>query len=383
MKNMRKLAIAVCLSMAVTMFASCAPTTEQTKEKKETEAVTEEVTEEPTKAPEEPTDVPDEPLPSDDIVIMTDVILDDASGDARYAAYLDFATKLHEENADLRFTYYDNYNTTPVSFCLQTYDPATGTYTIYFCSDDGEMNVEDSYTLDEIYRDGAMSYTCSYDAFMQIPCMCLASTDGIADRIDDGRYFGSIVAVSENADELLIYAGKQISLSEEEFLALKPGDKIEVGLYDYDYMTVVSVDESKTDGDRVEFDSEYMDIWFTQGGKYAENDTDFILMSSNDCPVYSFEKLTRIHIASDCEIDDHGFAIYTMPEGYQENAKAFAELMGLDAPFASSACFYYSEALQDLEFRYESSNGWIPVYGFLWPFEVTNGQISSMYIDLR
>ncbi len=283
----------------------------------------------------------------------------------------------------MRFGYNEDYSTTPPSYSLETYCPTTGEYACYFC-DGGVMTLVDSYFIEEEFSQGIMNITCPYDVFMKIPCMCMVFTDTFSDNLADGRYFGSVMAVTDDASELLVYAGHQISLTEEEYLALKPGDQIEAGFYGYDYFTVVSVDESKTDSNRVEFDIDKNDaLKFEQGGPYAENDTDFVLMGSNDCPAYIDGSIAILTLASDCKIDDEGFSVFTLPEGFEADAKAYAESQGLEAPFATSACYYYFFSVQEDGFGYESSNGWTPVYGCLWPFEVTDGQISYMNLEIR
>ena len=104
-------------------------------------------------------------------------------------------------------------------------------------------------------------------------------------------------------------------------------------------------------------------------------------MSSNDCPVSHNHKIVILPVSTDCEIDDTMFGLMMSGGSYKDQATDYAEENGLTSPLASMDWFYFNMAVDD--YRCESSNGWYPVYGLLWPAEVEGGVLTYMHIEAR
>ena len=167
----------------------------------------------------------------------------------------------------------------------------------------------------------------------------------------------------------------------------KVGDQIKVDYFNLEYVIVTAVDESKTGPDRVTIDSTNEDgyeedLWLCQGvTPYVENENDYIFMSSNDCPVSHNHKIVVLPISPDCEINDTMFGLMMSGGSYKDQAVEYAEENGLTSPLASMDWFYFNMVVDD--YRCESSNGWSPVYGLLWPAEVEDGVLTYMNIEAR
>ena len=220
----------------------------------------------------------------------------------------------------------------------------------------------------------------TYEDLIKFPCMLetyeLNFTDfEIADTLDDGRYIGSVEAVSEDGSMVYAILSEPVIFTEDEYFDLQVGDTIDVDFYGTDVLTITSVDESRTDYARITFDCE--NIWFDQG-IYTENTTDYILMTDSQNPVGVNPKAVILPVASYCKITD-SFG-WLLEEDYEQDMADFMNKQDLDAPLANTTFWYYMATYQ---YRCESSNGWTPVWGCLYPTEVKSGQLTSMNLEWR
>lgn len=384
MKKQKAAALLLGFTLTAFSFAACnvefkkdAETSEATEaiatEEKETEAMTENETES-TEPSEKPTEASEETEPD----ISSDVI-GEGYGPDRYTAYRDFATELKEEDDDLLFNYMENYSFDDIyRFDLTTYCPETGEVSVYYCSDDGFMHLQITYVIDESSREDALIAFNSYEDFMKLPFMTArVPADLITDSVPDGFYFGDVLAVNEDLDTFFISLSEPVILTEEEFLNLKVGDKIRVDLVGLEYVTVESVDESKTDWGRVRFnstsDSGYDYCINISKCSYTPDETDYYLYGVNDYPVTINEKYIAMPIADNCMIDDTNY----LAGAYIEDAKKYAMENNLTTPFGQCSLWYFNvtESLFDLE----PSNGWIQFSGLGYPTIVKDGKISEVH----
>ena len=320
-------------------------TTESTTEETTEETTTEETTEATTAAPE-----------------------DNSAGSIRYRAYMEYCSQLDSEG-DYYFAFKEDYDYKPLSFDLEVYDETNKVYTCYYYTDEGEMTEKESYE----YKSEASKYGVKFDAFSKLPCMTrtgVFKTDIMVDEIPDGRYFGSIAAISMDGTKMYIWAGEPITLTEDDFLNLQAGDVIDV----YGGLTVASVNESYTDGRRVSFEDNDSGLWFTND-EYLGNGGGYILENSNDNPATTNTKIVEVPISPNCEFDDH-FTLFVD----QGDVDTYILDNNLTVPLTKTAFWYYTATY---EYAQESSNGWIPAYGCLYPIIIENGEVVQVSLQWR
>lgn len=380
----KKLALILCVALTLSMLASCDK--KETNETKETsdetttaETVAEETTTEETTTEETTEETTTEETTEPDIA---DSVLDGEYSTDPFEAYKECATKLHELNDKYRFCYNVDYKTASEEYMLYVYDPETGIET-GFLADNGVLTKADSYKYNEEYIEDMAGSFNSYENFMRLPLMTglVMDDDAYVEELPDGHYIGYIVAVNtEDTSKVLVSLGEPLALTEEEYNNLKPGDKVQ-GAFD-DVATVESVDESVTGPGRVTL-SEYVEtgssisFYLEQGSIYAANDTDYMLIYSNDVPLAKKYYFTELTVSSDCKIEDDNFANMCMYEGYEEDLKNFISENGFTDPLSTSVVYFDS-------LRVASSTGeWVEAHGNMWPCKVTNGQLTYINFEAR
>ena len=381
----RKLALIVSVALMLSMFASCDKKETKTDETKETaeettaaETDAEETTSEETTTEETAEETTEETSEPD----IADSVLDETYSTDRFEAYRECATKLHELNDKYRFCYNVDYKTDSEDYLLYVYDPETGIET-GFLADNGVLTKADSYKYNEEYIEDMAGSFNSYENFMRLPLMTalIMDDDAYVEELPDGHYIGYIIAVNtEDTSKVLVYMGEPLALTEEEYNNLKPGDKVQ-GAFD-DVATVESVDESVTGPGRVTL-SEYVEtgssvsFYLEQGSKYAANDTDYMLIYSNDVPLAKKYYFTELTVSSDCKIEDDYYANMCMYEGYEEDLKNFISENGFTDPLSTSVVYFHS-------LKFAGSTGeWVVASANMWPCKITNGQLTYINFELR
>lgn len=379
MKRFRVLILILCAAL---VLSSCGDTTTE-----ETETTDTEVTATEDVAPAVIT-IPSTEATSEETTAETvDNVVAKGFGAERFKSYRDYATQLHNENPDLRFYYEENYEYKPLQFNLCVFDPEWASVMIYYCSDMGEMQLLETYTVEN--PEALLATTNSYETFMNMPLMMsgAGSNDNFVGSIDDGRYFGSIIAFNESATKMLVSVGTPITMTKDELLSLKEGDKVEVGLSYLDYITVKVVNTSAYGSDRIVFDTSYVVDGETL---YADirlevdpypDGSDYIFMIGNENPLAKDYKVVELTVSPDCEISEIGFASVMIGGEFADDMKEFIDEQGYTTVLSKTITYYYAMELDD--FKRETSNGWFPVYGLLYPVCIENGQVTKMWITAR
>lgn len=379
MKRIKAEVLIICMSLMVTSFAACnSRSTGETinvrnKDVKETtedtttiettaETTAEETTESTTKMTEETTTVSPADL---------------SNGDSRYEMYMGFCENHNEIDPDYLFGFSNNYGVAPLTFNVMMYDPDFKTLTTYFYNEEGSFDLVASETIGD-NQEYKIEHLLSYDDLCKLPCMI--SEDDFwepmvfADKLDDGRYFGDAIAFSNDGTKAFLLLGKGIIYTEEEFNKLKVGDKIKIDYYGTEYATVTEVNDSEYDYEKVILDC---DLWFEQGS-YTENETDYILMSDSSNPVYTDAKLVTLDLAPDADVTDT--YRWLMGDNFEDAKIQFVEDNGYENTLQVTDFWYYN-AIN--EYRRESSNGWTPMFGLVYPVVIENGVISSINLEWR
>jgi len=383
MKRIRAGALLICLSLILVSLTSCDSTSSKetrrsrdrrnrSTEEAETEETQSEETAPVTDVTETETEV------TEPTVEPTFDTSDEDPGDLRYEIYMEFCKGYSEIDRNYLFGFSENYGTSPMTFNVLMYEPDFKTLNTYYYDDYNSFDLIDSelITEDTEYK---IKNLLPYEEFSKFPCMI--SEDEFwepivfADKIEDGRYFGDSIAFSNDGTKAFLLLGEGIIYTEEEFNNLKVGDKIKIDFYETEYATVTEVNDSDEAYDRVKFDIDY--IWFDKG-VYTENKTDYILMSDSENPVYTNTRLVILDIAPDVKVTDR--YSWLMGDGYEDAQAQFIEDNGYTNPLQMTPFWYYSSIY---EFRRESSNGWSPMFGLIYPVVIENGEIASINIEWR
>lgn len=325
---------------------------------------------------EETEETPKETKSEDTEIVTEATVVKEDFGTARYNSYMEYCGELHEENENLVFAFSLDFSFSPYQYDLVAYDPTSEEYVKYYCNNEGVMSPVGKGTAGGDLDSYAIYGALPYEEFIKLPYMMETDSEKLPEMVDslpDGLYFGSVMAISDDATKLYLCVGEGVIFTKEEYLALKEGDKIRVDFYGTEFVTVESVDESVTDSNRVKLDSE--GIWFVCG-EGTTSPTDYILYTDSDNPIYINEKIVCVPVSEECQIVDY-FG-WLLNEGYESDMKDFQEAQGLDTLLSKTEFWYYHLTSQ---FSYESSCGFIPVWGFVYPVYIMDGQV--VYLDLE
>ena len=360
----------IALLLLASMLVGCG-NTEKSKvrhNEEETSEVTSETTEETTAettAEPTPTSEPTEkPTPT-----PQDINVDDLSMEEIHYLYRAFAEGLHKDNSELKFGFVEISVDGSYVWCLATLD-GNGTYAEY-ASVDGKMT---DITKPDHYLD---SYVTSFENFMNLPCVTEVNNytfDEIVESIDDGTYYGNIMAISEDSNYMLVQVGDPVSFTKEEFDKLEIGDVVYHDIYSDEDVYVESIDDY---GITLSYD----DLWISEN-TFIDNSNEYMIFSSSANPVTVNNKIAVVKISSDCEIDDtykmllNGPDDDSDPEGYAEY------LEGLDNPTVLQKTIYWFYATQNWNIP-SLGNQWNDFGGLLYPIVIKNGEVTMMSLQWR
>ena len=217
----------------------------------------------------------------------------------------------------------------------------------------------------------------SYDDFMKLPCLLnlyICSYYEITDSIDDGTYYGEIVAVSEDGDYMLVTAGDPVSVTKEEYDALEVGDVVYSGEFSGD----VYVQEIDDKGNKILSD---YSMWFAPNG-FTGNEDEYILVTSSVNPMTVNDKLFVVPISPDCEIDDHTEYLFSEPAWNEMDGSYDEYLDNLEDSTSLQETLYWFHFMVNNESG-SLGNGWRETGGLIYPIVVENGEVTMMSIQWR
>ena len=346
----------IALIMAATMLAACS-------------------------APEERT----ETKPTDDTVVDTTVqttqmIFPDVAdeGTEQYEKFMEKIEELEAANPGA-LTYsierraYDDHVT--YGFVLNVfYSDEIGDYTSYFLTD-GEWAEASSGEISH----SDYCYSRPYEDIVKLPCLmatrCLVHHESgdqrftncysqEVDSVEDGMYFGKMIAVSEDGTTAYMLVGDPVSFDLDEMSGLSEGDPI--GYSDFTVSSVYEDDDS--DYIQINLDSdEYGDQMFISTYGDWSGDRMYLRdMSGSFC--LGNAVLVRVPIASDCQIDDTYFYYWA-----ESNYDTTLERSDTGVPFLDSYYYAYCVLKDDLEIN----NGWIFCDISALPMTIEGGELTS------
>ena len=200
------------------------------------------------------------------------------------------------------------------------------------------------------------------------------SEDEITDSIDDGTYYGEIVAVSEDGDYMLVTVGDPVSVTKEEYDALEVGDVVYSGEYSGD----VYVQEIDDKGNKILSD---YSMWFAPNG-FTGNEDEYILVTSSVNPMTVNDKLFVVPISPDCEIDDHTEYLFSEPAWNEMDGSYDEYLDNLEDSTSLQETLYWFHFMVNNESG-SLGNGWRETGGLIYPIVVENGEVTMMSIQWR
>lgn len=290
------------------------------------------------------------------------------SDEAAYNAYMTFIEPLSDRSFRISTACYFMFGGIEYyygDYVLKIYNP--------------ETNITESY----IYLDGEVTKVAegeelnsqafyTYDEFISIPVLieCGFNKVPIVNTVEDGIYYGGIVAISTDFTKALISVGKPITVSAEEYEN-----------FDYENTTVQDI---IGDG-RYYFRDCYIgeDLWFTLN----ESDTDYssywneynegsyrLLSASCNTEVYDAVYVI-VDIEENCQVFDDYLALF---EGGSRSVEytGFENSYFCQIEFDETSPHYHSQS--DSPY-----NGWSRVRVMLDPVVVENNTIVSMRLSWR
>ncbi|MBO7450319.1 MAG: hypothetical protein J6U54_08095 [Clostridiales bacterium] len=371
-----KMRTVVALLLMVSMLVGCGSTDKKSnvrhKEEEPSEITsesTEETTVETTAAPTPTSEPTEKPTPTPYAV---NVDVDDLSMEEIRYLYRAFAEGLHKDEPDLKFGFMEITIKGDLVWVLATSD-GNGTYAEYACVD-GKMT--DITNPD--HADSIDFYVTSFDNFMLLPCVTELNSytyDEVVESIDDGTYYGDIMAISDDGNYMLILAGEPVSFTQEEYDHLEVGDVV----YHNDYCDEDVYIESFNDNGFATLSES--DLWIAENS-FTDDEHEYMLFSSSYNPVTVNAKVVVVGISPDCEIEDTYRNLLVEPDSDSE-PEGYAEyLEDLDDPtvLEKTVYWFYSSMHCDLS---SLGNGWTDNRGLLYPIVIKNGEATMMSLQWR
>ena len=311
--------------------------------------------------------VPESTESSEISEVSEPVPVQDSYGPGDYDVIMSFIDQIHEQYPDAEYAFESAYDQDEEHwYWIVVVSYSDGSFD-FFRNIDGNMTPENSIL--EFWGD---SYT--YDQIRNVPLIYNYSYDGIeyADSVDDGVYFGSIVAVDSDLSEAIVCIGEPITRTVEELSGYEVGDTIRIDEIDYDFV-VAEIDDGF-------IGSEDGEPYFSYSYTSAIGEDDVMMLTEySDNPCYCNQRYVVVPISPTCEVTD----VFSMLSGTDEADPT------LDNGTTLSRSYYWTYMNSDLDMLSYlretdlANNGYRLVYGLLYPVKIVNGQISNMNIEWR
>ena len=362
MKMKKTAALLLSLTLTMSVFAACDK--EKAKETEPSETTEEEITEETT-AGETTTEETTETSESE-ILIANLSSYDDLTPDEAYEKYRAFASELEQKNNEAGFYYgfYEHFQDGKRIWILAVSNGVDDF--AYYTSVDGEMKDVSAEFSTHMPDKGVFPFK----HFMKFPCIISVEynpeINEFAESLDDGVYYGEILAASENADKMMVEVWKSVKVTPEEYSALKVGDLVYEDEYGEIY--VESIDD---DGTVI---LSNMDMWLKKD-ESPEGNGNYILTYCG-IPVGEHCMLALLSVDPDCKIEDHNEWLYTELDGYDDYLKNNPDLT-----VVGKTVYWYGTSQE--KFYFPLGNGWGEHPAILDPVVIENDTIVEVCLDFR
>lgn len=362
MKMKKTAALLLSLTLTMSVFAACDK--EKAKETEPSETTEEEITEETT-AGETTTEETTETSESE-ILIANLSSYDDLTPDEAYEKLRSFATELEQKNNEVGL-YYGFFDQLQDGKHIWILGVSNGVNDFaYYTSVDGEMkDVSEEYST-HMPDNGVFPF----NHFMKFPCIIdleyLGEIDEFAESLDDGVYYGNVLAVTENADKMMVDVWTSVKFSPKEYSALKVGDMIFEDEYEEIYV------ESIDDDGNVRLSN--MDFCLEKD-ESPEGNGNYIL-TYYGIPIADHSIIALVSVDPDCKIEDHFEWLYTEIDGYEDYLNDNPDLTAVE-----KSVYWYGES--NNEYIDPLSNGWRESGAMLNPVVIENNTIVEVCFDFR
>ncbi len=242
---------------------------------------------------------------------------------------------------------------------------------------DGKIS---KYTPSEMYD---VDHLLTFDQFFHLPCLLdqysIHADELMIDTYNsvlcDGKYTGTVIGLSADMDYAVALVGQvyAFTLTKNECLFLKKGDKIKVDGDLHDYVVVTDV-EDYGENIRIEVD-DY--CWFIFDKNDTENEREYIL-TKFEHPYYTDSySFVMIPISKDCKFD-----LYFVHGDVNGKTVIFDE-EGLGFEEAKDKISHNSDIVSDdgqIIIKAYENGGFEMIGSIVKPIEIKDGEIT--YINL-
>lgn len=289
-------------------------------------------------------------------------------GAEQYEKFMEKATEINGSDPLALFTIRGEYDTDreDAFYVLSVYTEEEvtdyvlidGEWEVY----DGPVshNYESAYSYEEFIN---MPYITNYDYFMYNPMFSDGLLESVSaryvDGIDDGTWYGNLMAVSDDGSQALIMVGEPISFDRDEILGMDIGDAIGYGEAT---ITNVTIDE---DEDYTQVDIDFEDLSWMELASLPNGDPDRLYMRDYSGTLYFEEMvLVVVPISPDCEATGY---VGLSDEEYDD----YSSEDPTGSAFLDSE-LWYQVSNSDSTRR---NNGWITAWRDAEPVVIENGEI--------
>ena len=205
-----------------------------------------------------------------------------------------------------------------------------------------------------------------YTQFMKLPCLInleyVDELTDVTDTLEDGMYYGGILAVSEDAGKLVILTGDTVTFTPEEYENFKVGDVV------YKDISVTYID---ADGN-ITLSDPFMSI---RENYFDPNSEDYLLMDIS-VPLKTNYRVAVISIDPDCSIiDNYGYLNLDM-EGFDAYLSEHPDSTALER-----TNYWYLADRDDL--TEPLGDNWTYRPSMLLPVVIENNTVVEATLDFR
>lgn len=201
----------------------------------------------------------------------------------------------------------------------------------------------------------------TYESIKALPILIETSGPECCSDLEDGTYFGDLIAFTEDGTKALLVIGSPIILSSEQYESLE-NDTPLLDINGNDTGFIVTIDDNG-----VLFDDA---MWFN-----GLPDGTYLLVTDSDYTITYDRKYVILDIAEDADIVDTFSYLYDDGDFTPSSDKTNA--------FTRTSFYFYATEDEYTSFYSTTYNGWVTYGAIVEPITVEDGTITQMHLGWR
>jgi hypothetical protein len=195
------------------------------------------------------------------------------------------------------------------------------------------------------------------------------------DSLEDGIYYGSMYAMSEDGTSIYVVAGHAVTFDRSYMETFSEGDQITYIRNGVEWVNTIDHISEYTDDNGTVHRTYWLDdsdLWISDD--YDGNPDIMMLMSSSGNPCREYNYIVELPVSSSCVVTDTFHILVDLPE--------YEDQVPTGNPLFDSYWWYVSYS-NDMNGSVTYTNGWYECHGLLYPIELRNGEVVRINIEWR